>query len=97
MTAKECEERKKAASKKVKDLQDKLKDAKATRERELKAAEAEVKKAKDKMDKSSKQMKGQEQVSFQNIMPSRQKRYFNTNVCETWIAIFDILVSKVIK
>ncbi len=62
VTAKECEQRKKAASKKVKELQDKLRDAKATREKELKAAEADVKKSKERMDKSSKQMKEREQV-----------------------------------
>lgn len=50
-------------SKKAKDLEDKIKNAKAVRERELKEAESGVTKAKKKMEESSRKMKGKYQVN----------------------------------
>ena len=58
-------ERQAAATKKVHDLEDKIKNAKAYRERELKTAEQEVSKAKAKTDKTSKVTKEKEQVGLQ--------------------------------
>ena len=46
----------------MKDLENKIKNAKALREKELKDAEDSVTKAKKKMEESSKKMKGKYQV-----------------------------------
>ncbi|XP_071166504.1 structural maintenance of chromosomes protein 2-like [Mytilus edulis] len=54
---KNAEEVQKKASQKVKDLEDKIKNAKAIREKELKEAETNVGKSKKKMEESSKKMK----------------------------------------
>lgn len=50
-------------SKKAKDLEDKIKNAKAVREKELKEAEGEVTKSKKKMEESSRKMKEKYQVN----------------------------------
>ena len=52
----------KKSAAKVKDLENKIKNAKALREKELKDAEDSVTKAKKKMEESSKKMKGKYQV-----------------------------------
>ncbi|KAK3089416.1 hypothetical protein FSP39_003470 [Pinctada imbricata] len=54
---KSAEEVKKKMSKKAKDLEDKIKNAKAVREKELQEAEKAVKAAKKKMEESNKKMK----------------------------------------
>lgn len=50
-------------SKKAKDLEDKIKNAKAVREKELKEAEGEVNKSKKKMEESGRKMKEKYQVN----------------------------------
>lgn len=50
-------------SKKAKDLEDKIKNAKAVREKELKEAEGEVTKSKKKMEESGRKMKEKYQVN----------------------------------
>lgn len=57
-------ERQNAATLRVKDLEDKIKNAKSYRERELKTAEQELAKAKTKADKANKAMKEKEQVGL---------------------------------
>ena len=51
-------------TKKAKDLEDKIKNAKAVRERELKEAEKGVTAAKKKMEESNKKMKEKYQVKI---------------------------------
>ena len=57
-------------SKKAKDLEDKIKNAKAVREKELKEAEDQVTKAKKKMEESSRKMKEKYQVMKQRNVQS---------------------------
>jgi len=56
---------KKKNSTKVKDLENKIKNAKQIKEKELKDAEQDVTKTKKKMEESSKKMKTKSQVSLQ--------------------------------
>ena len=60
----EAKETRTKAVKKVKDLEDKIKNAKAIRERELKEAEQSVAKAKKALDESKKKTKEKEQVCY---------------------------------
>lgn len=61
VTSKETD---RVASLKVKDIEDKLSDAKGYRERELKAATDEMKRLKKKSEESKKNWKKREQVTY---------------------------------
>ncbi len=61
-TLKEAKATKEKATQKAKDLEYKLKNAKALREQELKQAEADVAKARKEMEASKKKMKEKKQV-----------------------------------
>lgn len=71
---KKAEETQKKMSKKAKDLEDKIKNAKAVREKELKEAEDQVTKAKKKMEESSRKMKEKYQVMKQRNVQRSTKQ-----------------------
>ena len=60
---KETEEKSRVAQEKIAELEDKMKNAKAYREKEMKNAEQQLKEAKTKLDASRKAAKEKEQVS----------------------------------
>lgn len=80
-TAKRTEEIKKKNLAKVKDLENKIKNAKQLREKELKDAEQGVTNAKKKMEESSKIMKQKSQVNYVKIKQLRKPfRFIQTHI-----------------
>lgn len=74
-------------SKKAKDLEDKIKNAKAVREKELKEAEGEVNKSKKKMEESGRKMKEKYQVntSFWRFLSAYMWSFFILNYMDNFV------------
>lgn len=74
-------------SKKAKDLEDKIKNAKAVREKELKEAEGEVTKSKKKMEESGRKMKEKYQVntSFWSFLSAYMWSFFILNYMDNFV------------
>lgn len=74
-------------SKKAKDLEDKIKNAKAVREKELKEAEGEVTKSKKKMEESGRKMKEKYQVntSFWSFLSAYRWSFFILNYMDNFV------------
>ena len=72
----------------IKELENKVKNAKQLREQELKQAEAEVKKAKKVMEESSKKMKDKQKVCTINCIPLLQE------VAEPWDRSTEVQISS---
>lgn len=86
-------------SKKAKDLEDKIKNAKAVREKELKEAEGEVTKSKKKMEESGRKMKEKYQVntSFLEFPISIQLIFLYLEYMDNFMCQSDLEVANTVS
>lgn len=86
-------------SKKAKDLEDKIKNAKAVREKELKEAEGEVNKSKKKMEESGRKMKEKYQVntSFLEFPISIQLIFLYLEYMDNFMCQSDLEVANTVS